>query len=76
MSKKISTTGQLREFLTNMLVDVAQGRCDLEKARNATKIAAQINESFYSEIKIAKVMIEGQRAVADLGELPINKVEP
>lgn len=73
MSSKLKTTGQLREFLVDMMVGVKNGILDTEKARNVTKMAAQINESFYSEIKIARVQREAGIAVSDLGDLPINK---
>lgn len=68
---KIKTTGQLREFLCSMINGVANGTVDSEKARNVTKIAAQVNESFYSEIKIAKVMMEAGKEASELGDLPI-----
>jgi hypothetical protein len=73
MANSIKTTGQLREFLTNMIVGVKDGHIDSDKARNITKMAAQINESFYSEIKIAKIQIEIGVQAANLGELAINK---
>jgi hypothetical protein len=69
----IKTTGELREFLANMLLGIKNGDLDEHKARNITKMAAQINESFYSEIKIAKVRMEAGDEAAKLGELAINK---
>ena len=75
MSTAIKTTGQLREFLVRMMLCTKEGSIDADKARNITKLAAQINESFYSEIKIAKVMTEAGNLgdIAKLGDLPINK---
>lgn len=72
---KIKTTGQLREFICSVINGVANGTMDTDKARNITKLAAQVNESFYSEIKIAKVMAEGGKDAARLGMLPINSEE-
>jgi hypothetical protein len=69
----LKTTGELREFLAQMLLGVKNGDLALDQASRITKMAAQINESFYSEIKIAKVQLEAGKAVADLGALPINK---
>lgn len=69
---KIKTTGQLREFICSAITGVANGTMDTDKARNITKLAAQVNESFYSEIKIAKVMVESGKDSAKLGSLPIN----
>lgn len=73
MAKSIKTTGELREFLVNMMVGVKDGDVKPDEARNITKMAAQINESFYSEIKIAKVQIETGAFPCELGMLPINK---
>jgi hypothetical protein len=75
VGKKISTTGELREFLAETLVSVQEGKIEPDAARNITKMAAQINESFYSEIKIAKVLLEANQtnSVEKLGSLPLNK---
>jgi hypothetical protein len=73
MANSIKTTGQLREFLVNMLIGVKDGLVENDKARNLTKMAAQINESFYSEIKIAKIQQEAGKVSAELGLLPINR---
>ena len=75
MSTKIVTSGDLREFLATMLLGVKNGDLDVEKARNITKMAAQINESFYSEIKIAKVEMEAGKEMRKLGSLMINGTE-
>jgi hypothetical protein len=71
-NKTIRTTGQLREFLVSMIIGVKDGDLDLEKARNITKLAAQVNESFYSEVKIAKCAVELGGVASELGMLPIN----
>lgn len=72
MAKNIQTVGQLREFLVNTMLGVKDGSIKIDEASRITKLAAQVNESFYSEIKIAKTMLEaGQEAIA-LGKLPIN----
>jgi len=73
MANAIKTTGQLREFLTEIMLGVHDGSVDTERARNITKTAAQINESFYSEIKIAKTRFEAGKEASDLGLLPINR---
>lgn len=72
MAAKLKTTGQLREFLVDMAIGVKNGVLDLDKASRITKLAAQINESFYSEIKIARIQREAGMAAADLGELKIG----
>jgi hypothetical protein len=72
MAAKLQTTGQLREFLVDMAIGVKNGVLDLDKASRITKLAQQINESFYSEIKIARIQREAGIAAADLGELKIG----
>lgn len=72
---QIKTTGQLRQFLADTLIAVKNGQMETDKARNITKIAAQINESIYSEIKTARVMAELGRETAEMGELSVGNVE-
>jgi len=69
---KINTSGDLREFLCSTINGVANGTVDADKARNITKLASQVNESFYSEIKIAKVQMEAGKEASALGALRIN----
>ncbi len=75
MAAKLKTTGQLREFLVDMAIGVKNGIVDLDKASRVTKLAQQINESFYSEIKIARIQREAGIDAADLGELRIGARE-
>lgn len=55
---KITNTGQLRDFLCSAINAVGNGTMDAEKARNITKLAGQVNESLYAEVKVAKTKIE------------------
>jgi hypothetical protein len=55
---KITNTGQLRDFLCAAINAVGNGTMDAEKARNITKLAGQVNESLYAEVKVAKTKIE------------------
>lgn len=72
-SDKIETTGQLRQFLANAITKVGRGEMSTEEAQKITKLAAQINESFYSEIKIAKTKWEmGEVEKVQLGDLLID----
>jgi hypothetical protein len=73
MAARIKTTGELREFLVNMMLGVKNGEVKIDEAARITKLAAQIHESFYSEIKIAKVQIESGQQTAALGTLSINR---
>jgi len=68
---KITTTGELREFLCSSINSVANGTLDTDKARNITKLAGQVNESFYAEVKVAKTQVELGNETAKLGELMV-----
>jgi len=70
---KITTAGELREYLSQTIAGVGNGTINTDKARDITKLAAQINESFYSEIKVAKVVTELGAVANRMGELKINK---
>ncbi len=72
MSGKIKTTGQLRNFLADMMIGVKNGDLDLDKASRITKLAGQINENFYAEIKVAKVRAEAGEQMPVLGDMPIG----
>lgn len=69
----IKTSGQLREFLVNMMLGVKNNQIEPTKANVINKMAAQVNESFYSEAKVAKLQVELGKQASSLGELPINK---
>ena len=43
------------------------------KAREVTKLAGQVNESFYSEVKVARLQMDMEKEVHKLGSLPVNK---
>ena len=60
---RMKTTGDLRQFLADSIMAVKNGHMDAQKARDVTKMAAQITESFYSEVKVAKTMKELGRSV-------------
>jgi|TARA_Y100000401_G_scaffold96720_1_gene83820 hypothetical protein len=68
----INTTGDLRQFLCNSINSVANGTMDIAKAREVTKLAGQVNESFYSEVKVARLQIDLQKSSDELGKLPVN----
>ena len=75
MSGKIKTTGEPRDFLANMMLGVKNGDIDLDKASRITKLAGQINESFYAEIKVAKTRAEAGAAMVDLGAMAVGSHE-
>ena len=69
----INTAGDLRKFLCNSINSVANGTMDISKAREATKLAGQVNESFYSEVKVARLQMDMEKEVHKLGSLPVNR---
>ncbi len=71
-NNKIKTTGELRDFLATMMLGVKNGDLDLDKARNITKLAGQITESFYAEVKVAKVRAEAGEVLTGLGAMRIG----
>lgn len=71
-NNRIKTTGELRDFLAMMMLGVKNGDLDLDKARNITKLAGQINESFYAEVKVAKVRAEAGQIMPALGAMKVG----
>ena len=74
--KRILTTGNLRDFLAQTLIDVKEGSLELDKASRITKLAAQINENLYAEVKVAKIRLQMGDASTALGALPIGQNNP
>jgi hypothetical protein len=56
-----------------MLVGVKNGHVAPEKASQITKMAAQINESLYAEIKATRVLSDLKKQVPEFGDLPIGE---
>ena len=67
----INTTGDLRKFLCNSINAVANGTMDISKAKEVTKLAGQVNEAFYSEVKVARLQIDLKEKASKLGSLPV-----
>jgi hypothetical protein len=74
-NKTVQTTEDLRDFLANMMVGVKNGTLDLDKASRITKLAGQINESFYAEVKVAKIRAEAGESMPMLGQMRVGEVE-
>ena len=70
---KITNTGQLRAFLCSAINGVANGTMAIDKASNITKLAAQINESLYSEVKVARTQKELGRESEKFGALSLEE---
>lgn len=72
-NKMVQTTGALRDFLANMMIGVKNGTVDLDKASRITKLAGQINESFYAEVKVAKIRAEAGEVMPALGAMKVGE---
>jgi hypothetical protein len=72
---KITNTGELRAFLCSAINNVANGTFDVNRAKEVTKLASQVNESLYAEVKVARTQLELGREVAKFGGLQLGEVE-
>jgi hypothetical protein len=69
---KITTAGELRQFLCSAINAVGNGTMDTDKARNITKLAAQVTENIYAEAKVAKLQLELGAESERFGELQLG----
>ena len=69
---KITNTSQLRDFLCSAINSVSNGTMSTDKARNITKLAAQVNESLYAEVKVAKTKKELGEEADKFGSLSLS----
>lgn len=70
---KISTTGELRQYLANMMMGVKDGTIEPNEGKIMMGLADSINESFYAEIKVGKVRHElSQEKLSGLGEMKLD----
>ena len=72
MSKRIKTSGDMRDYLTGLMADVQSGRVNIDKASQITKMAAQVHESLYSEVKIARLKFELTKETHRFGKLELG----
>ena len=71
----INTAGDLRSFLCASINKVADGTMEITKAREITKLAAQVNESFYAEVKVARLQLDLGEQSAKLGKLSVGETK-
>lgn len=65
-------SGELREFLLQSINDVANGDMEEAQARNIIKMAGQVNESLYAEVKVTKTKLELGEATDAFGNLGLT----
>lgn len=75
---RIQTTGDLRAFLTDVMVDLREGRIDPAKAGRVAALASQINASFLAEIAIGRVQVQSGETAPAVGTVllaPASRAE-
>jgi hypothetical protein len=72
MNARIKTTGQLRQFLSDAILAVKNGDMTPDAASKITKLAGQINESFYAEVKVQQIAVAAGATANELGSLKID----
>ena len=73
---RVKTTGELREFLAAAMIDVRDGELEVDKAHRIVSLAAQINENFYAEARMAGLAADAGKRIDDLGGLAIGQRSP
>lgn len=68
---KIETSGNLREFLCNLLVKAGESDTDLNAIRVQVKVAEKITENLYAELKFQKLALEANKTFVNLGQLKL-----
>lgn len=69
---RIQTTGQLRQFLADSILAVKDGGMKVAEAVAIKKMAEEVNESLYAEVKVARLQKDLERQVDEFGKLPLN----
>lgn len=69
----LNTSGKVRDFLAMAMLGVKSGDLAIDKASQISKLAAQLNDSLYSEAKLATLMAKSGKMPPRLGQLPIGE---
>lgn len=72
MDSQIKTTGQLRQFLCDSIVAVKNGDMKPDVAARVVKLASQVTENYYAEVKVRRTLREAGETFTKMGELPIR----
>jgi hypothetical protein len=75
VKSSIKNSGDLRAFLCNAMVDVRNGTLEVDKASVIQKLATQVNENMYAEVKVSKMLADAERGHYVLGQLPLQDAE-
>lgn len=71
----IQTTGEMREFLVLAMLGVKNGDLTVERAEQIQKLAGHVNDSLYSEAKLAAFIAHAGGQPPRLGELELGRSE-
>lgn len=69
---QIQTAGQLREFLCMQLLGIKNGDVEINKASAITKMAEQITNSLYSEMKMKQLQLAAGENYAKIGSMALG----
>jgi hypothetical protein len=82
MTETIRTSGDLRRFLAQTMLDVRSGAVSIDKADKIANLAKEVTSSLQSEVNAAKTSMllrkEGMSTmhVAHLGQMIIDSMPP
>lgn len=71
-SKPLRTTGDMRSFLLDMMLDVRNNQVTGDMARSVVKLAGQVTESLYAELKHKKLMLDLKQPSQSIGGLTLD----
>lgn len=72
---RIQSTQQFRQFLLDAITATSKGDMKPEAAARITKLAAQVNENMYAELKAKKVLKELGEVAPGFGDLRIGQID-
>ncbi len=74
--KQITTTGQFRRELMNLVDDIRSGVLPIDKANSIHRIVSQVNENIGVEVRMMKATAALGKEVSEIGAMVIaNKIE-
>ena len=73
---EIKTTGDLSKVLVEAISDVRCGHLDIPKASAMSKLARQVTETLYAELRAHKMFSDLGEQTQELNGLPLYKFAP
>lgn len=75
MSKELNLTGELRQFVVNVMRGVINEDASVEQAEAVAKLAKEVNTSLYSEAKFITLARLAGATSTELGQMSIGTGE-